>query len=66
LKKVYKNNLQELRWERQWSQEQLARISGISRSSIQAIENGTRIPSVSTALKLSKAFNATVEDIFTL
>lgn len=62
-----KNNLQELRWEKDWSQEQLARKSGVSRSLISAIENHTEMnPSVATALRLAHALNVNVEDIFTL
>lgn len=60
------NNLQELRWKKKWSQEQLARISNVPRSTIHAIENETRIPSVLVALKLANALGVTVEDIFTL
>lgn len=62
-----KNNLQKLRWTRDWSQEQLARKSGVSRALISSIENHTELnPSVGAALKLSHALNVKVEDIFTI
>lgn len=62
-----RNRLQELRWEKDWSQEQLSRRSGVSRKNISNIENGvTQDPSVYTALKLAKALSVLVEDIFTL
>lgn len=65
--KYMKNNLQKLRWAKDWSQEQLARRSGVSRSLISAIENHTESnPSISTALRLAHALNVNVEDIFML
>ena len=48
------------------SQEQLSRISGVSRQAISEIELNKRIPSVETALKLAKALKVKVEDIFML
>lgn len=62
-----KNRLQELRWNKDWSQEQLSRRSGVSRKNIDNIENGvTQSPSVYTALRLAKALSVLVEDIFIL
>lgn len=60
------NNLQEVRWEKNWSQSQLSRISGVPQSVISAIENKNSIPSVQTALKLARALSINVEDIFPL
>ena len=60
------NHLQELRWKKEWSLATLSRRSGIPESTINAIENNERIPSVLIALKLAKALHVTVEDIFTL
>lgn len=61
------NRLQELRWEKDWSQEQLSRLSGVSRTTISAIESGTTTnPSVETALLLSKALGIPVEHVFSL
>lgn len=48
------------------SQEQLSRISGVSRQAISEIELDKRVPSVETALKLAKALKVKVEDIFIL
>lgn len=62
-----KNNLQELRWEKNWSRKQLHIYSGVSASAITHIENDKDYdPSVSIALKLAKAFHVKVEDIFQL
>lgn len=62
-----KNKLQQLRWNKDWSQLQLSRISGVPQSVISAIENDINgNPSVYTALRLAKALSVSVEDIFTL
>lgn len=60
-----KNNLQKLRWDKQWSQEQLSMYSGVKRNIIGKIENGDiKNPSVLTALLLAKSLGVSVEDIF--
>ena len=60
------NHLQKIRWDREWSQTTLSRRSGVPQSTITAIENNERIPSVVIALKLADALSLKVEDIFTL
>lgn len=54
------------RLRRNWSQEELARRSGLSRAGISAIETGRLVPSTSAALALASAFNSRVEDLFQL
>lgn len=62
-----KNCLQELRWERDWSQAKLSIRSNVPQSVISSIENNQmENPRVSTALKLAKALSVSVEDIFQL
>ena len=62
-----KNRLQELRWNKNWSQSQLSRISGVPQSVISKIENNpNENPRVRTALLLAKALSISVEDIFAL
>lgn len=51
---------------REFSQEQLARISGVSRHTISEIELNKRTPSLKTALLLARALKCPVEDIFML
>ena len=51
---------------REYSQEQLARISGVSRHTISEIELQKRVPTLRTALLLSRALTCPVEDIFFL
>lgn len=51
---------------REYSQEQLARISGVSRHTISEIELDKRVPELRTALLLARALKCPVEDIFFL
>lgn len=60
-----KNRLQELRWQKEFSQEQLERISGVSKSVIKRLEKDkTASTSIENAYKLAKALGVTIEDIF--
>lgn len=62
-----KNRLQEMRWEKNWSQAQLAMRSNVPRSTIGYIENNQfENPHVYTAIKLAHALGVSVEDIFIL
>lgn len=65
--KCMKNRLQELRWNKGWSQSQLSRISGVPQSVISEIENDIEEnPRVYTAIRLAHALSVSVEDIFAL
>lgn len=65
--KDMKNRLQELRWNKGWSQSQLSRISGVPQSVISEIENDIEEnPRVYTAIRLAHALSVSVEDIFIL
>ena len=48
------------------TQEDLAKKIGVSRQTINSIEKSRYIPSTILALKISKAFNKNVNDIFKL
>ena len=48
------------------TQDDLAKIIGVSRQTINSIEKNRYVPSTILALKLAKTFNKTVNDIFTL
>lgn len=62
-----KNNLQKLRWEKGWSQQQLSKYSGVKQQMISSIENNQLSnPSIQTALRISSALKVSVEDIFQL
>jgi putative transcriptional regulator len=60
------NRLRELREERGWTQAELAAIVGVSRKTINTVENRVFIPSTVLALKLARAFSAPVETLFRL
>jgi len=49
-----------------WSQEELARRTGLSRAGISAIEMGRLVPSTAAALALAAALGCTVESLFRL
>jgi putative transcriptional regulator len=53
-----------LRTEREWSQEDLAQRLGVSRQTINAIENERYDPSLPLAFKMSRVFRLPIERIF--
>ena len=59
-----KNRLEELRTQRGIKQDELAAALSVSRQTISSLENGRYNPSITLALKLSRYFGLTVEDIF--
>ena len=60
------NTIRVERAKQNMTQGQLAEAIGVSRQTIHAIETGKFAPSVITALKISKYFNTTVQEIFQL
>ena len=60
------NHVRELRKERGFTQEQLARELGVSRQTINSIERGRYVPSLDLALLTARFFGCPVEDIFIL
>lgn len=58
------NRIRVLRAEKKWSQAELAERVGVSRNSINAIENGRFDPSLPLAFRIANAFGLTVEDVF--
>ena len=63
-----KNRLKVARAEKDITQEDLAKLIGVSRQSINAIESGRYVPSTVLALKMAMAqvFGKSVEEIFFL
>lgn len=59
-----KNNIRVLRAERRWTQADLAIHLGVSRNSVNAIENGKYDPSLPLAFKIARLFERTVEEVF--
>jgi putative transcriptional regulator len=60
------NRLRELREAKGWTQADLAARIGVSRKTINTIENGVFVPSTVIALRLARAFGRTVEQVFSL
>ena len=60
------NRLREARAQRGWTQADLAERVGVTRKTINTVENGVFIPSTVLALKLARALGATVEALFEL
>lgn len=61
-----KNTLKVQRAKNNLTQEQLAELVGVTRKTINTVENGIYIPSTYLALKLSIALSVTVEELFQL
>jgi len=59
-----KNRLRVLRAERNWSQAKLADELGVSRQTVNAIENKKYDPSLPLAFKMAKLFEMPIEEIF--
>jgi putative transcriptional regulator len=64
-KKLY-NSIKVQRAKNNLTQGQLAELSGVTRKTINTIENGVYIPSTYLALKLSEVLSVTVEELFQL
>ena len=60
------NRLREHRAERELTQAALAELVGVSRKTINTVENGVFVPSTTLALKLARALGCRVEAIFSL
>ena len=59
-----KNRLKEYRARINVNQTEMGKLVGVSRQTISQIERGDYSPSVTLALKIAKALNVSVEDIF--
>jgi putative transcriptional regulator len=60
------NRLNQLRGERGLTQAALADAVGVSRKTINTVENGVFVPSTLLALKIARALGRPVEEIFFL
>ena len=60
------NVIRQLRREHNITQEDLGKSVGVSRQTIISIERGKYIPSLPLALKISRYFQRSTDDIFTL
>ena len=60
------NNLALLRQKRGLAAAHLAQMAGVSRQTIYAMEAGTYVPNTAVALKLARALEVRVEELFSL
>jgi putative transcriptional regulator len=60
------NRLKERRTERGWTQAELAERVGVTRKTVNTVENGVFVPSALLALKLARALGEPVEELFWL
>jgi putative transcriptional regulator len=58
------NRIKEERERAQLTQAALAELVGVSRKTVNTVENGVFTPSTMLALKLSQALNVPVEELF--
>lgn len=63
---VLRNGVMERRLAAGWTQLQLAERMGVSRKTVNTIESGALNPSTFIALKLSRALDAPIEQLFWL
>jgi putative transcriptional regulator len=61
-----KNNIRELRKKLGVRQEDIATALGVTRQTINAIENEKYNPTLELAMKLAKLLNTTVDELFIL
>jgi putative transcriptional regulator len=59
-----KNRIRVLRAEKGWSQAELACRVGVSRNSINAVENGKFDPSLPLAFRIADVFALKIEEVF--
>jgi len=59
-----KNRIRELRAAKEWSQEELARRLGVSRQTVNAIENDKYDPMLPLAFKIARLFGTRIEAVF--
>ena len=58
------NTLREARAARGWTQAELAERVGVTRKTINTVENGVFVPSTLLSLKLADALGVSVEQLF--
>lgn len=58
------NRVKDLRLQRQLTQEELARLLGVSRQTIISIENGRYNPTLMLAYRIASFFSLSIEEVF--
>src|SRR5579864_401663 len=60
------NRVAEIRLSRGYGAAELAKVGGVTRQTIYAIESGAYVPNTAVALKLARALEVRVEELFSL
>jgi putative transcriptional regulator len=60
------NRIREAREARDWTQAELATRIGVSRKTVNTVENGVFVPSTVIALKMARVLGEPVEALFSL
>ena len=66
MQETVENTIENLRRGKELTQEELARVVGVTRQTIIALEKGNYTPSVLLALKIARFFCRPVEQVFTI
>src|SRR5687767_12083407 len=61
--KIFGKRLRQLRLDAGWTQEQLAEAAGITTTYTSDLERGTKVPSLTIALRISRAFKISVSEL---
>ena len=59
-----KNKIEEIRKQKGITQEDFAKVLGVSRQTISSLETGRYNPSICLSYKIARCFNMTIEEIF--
>jgi putative transcriptional regulator len=62
--KILDNTLKIQRAKKGWTQAELAEQTGVTRKTVNTIENGKYVPSTYLALKLARVLDVSVEELF--
>jgi putative transcriptional regulator len=66
-KEYFTNLIRRLRFDRQeMTQEELAKLVGVTRQTIIALEAGKYVPSLLLAIRIARVFDKQVEEVFVL
>ncbi|MGZ5441470.1 MAG: helix-turn-helix domain-containing protein [Thermoanaerobaculia bacterium] len=60
---IFGKRVRELRLKAGWTQEQLAEAAGITTTYISDLERGTKVPSLTIMLRISRAFRVSVAEL---
>jgi putative transcriptional regulator len=60
------NSIKAAREARGWTQADLAERVGVTRKTVNTVENNVFVPSTIVALKIARAFGVSVEELFAL